>query len=181
MTQSAELESQAALPESLWIEQCLNDLNRYVFDHNFDFENSFNFEQILVKRISFYDHSLSHEECLNTFMFFGGINNPEQLEQYLEFENKMIAFYEHLLSKNRVFLAFEGKNKIGMKRIRDKAKLQKIVRQGLRRERRDFQFLIPKFRTLIMPGFDLTWQVFLYEPDDLTILKMAQEQGIPVW
>lgn len=136
--------------------------------------------QIPHYALSIHDHVLTHEECLAHFMFYGAIKTDAQRLEYEAFEKSMGLLFQRLFESTPMLMASMDEDSTVCQRIESlEALLQSVVHE-LRTEAREHCFLLPEYRTVIEPGFDLTWSLRLYAPVNTSVIQWAQQVGVHV-
>lgn len=132
------------------------------------------------RALSIHDHVLSHEECLAHFMFYGAIKTDVQRLEYETFEKSMGLLFQRLFETTPILITSLDEASTACQRIESlEALLQSVVHE-LRTEAQEHCFLLPEYRTVIEPGFDLTWFLCLYEPINTSVIQLAQQVGVHV-
>lgn len=125
-----------------------------------------------VQTLSIFDHWLSEEEADEEIMAYVSINE-ENKQIYLERENRLLAFFEQLLSPTGSYLFIEDENEDTGEyySFSSDEELKLIMTNGIREKLR-FNVLLPEFGLTVCTGYDMTFDLYF---NDKEYLKKINE------
>ena len=108
----------------------------------------------LVLHISVFDHRLTEEEAAsNPTMFYRLAVEQDNLQPYLEGEQRWLSFYRELASEGACVI--DGRRKSTLRLPASSGRLSRLVKDSVR-ERRLMDAIFNRFPTRVLGGYDRT-------------------------
>jgi hypothetical protein len=120
-----------------------------------------------------YDHWLTESEYISTPMYFQDFQEKGREDDYINYENNFLSFFETLYSDNIFTLDWDTP----AQPIINPQKLCKEVKHALRTEN-SLCFIIPNNNTVIISNHDMTWPVYLFPPYSKYVEIAARTSGL---
>ncbi len=128
--------------------------------------------------ISIYDNWLNEDDySKNLHSYYQILNGEFNLEDYLIYEKKYIDFFDILFS-NMIVYTFDNDYDFtkNLTKITSRNKLKEMICICLR-EKRAYNFIIPKLETIIFKNYDLTLPIFT-KPNNKEISNIVNQANL---